>query len=155
MLMIVRHSRPISPISEPSRANTCDDCGGVMSCHASTGGACWAGCWATSALERSADPTRNRSAGIWLQVIYPLPQLLVHQRLTGPMAMRTATNDLSFDMAPLHLAIAQYRPKKGDAAANTKRIGEILAQAAALDPAADVVHFAETVLSGYFVEGAV
>jgi NAD+ synthetase len=58
-------------------------------------------------------------------------------------------------MAPLHLAIAQFRPKKGDVAANTKRIGEILAQASSLEPAPDVVHFAETVLSGYFVEGGV
>jgi NAD+ synthase (glutamine-hydrolysing) len=58
-------------------------------------------------------------------------------------------------MSRLHLAIAQFRPRKGDVAANTKRIGEILAQAASLEPAPDVVQFAETVLSGYFVEGAV
>ena len=58
-------------------------------------------------------------------------------------------------MPVLHLAIAQFRPRKGDVNGNTKRIGEILAQAAALDSAPDVVHFAETVLSGYFVEGAV
>jgi NAD+ synthase (glutamine-hydrolysing) len=58
-------------------------------------------------------------------------------------------------MSRLRLAIAQFRPRKGDVAANTKRIGEILAQAAALEPAPDVVHFAETVLSGYFVEGGV
>src|SRR5690349_6738731 len=58
-------------------------------------------------------------------------------------------------MSRIHLAIAQLRPRKGDVAGNTRRIGEILAQASALDPAPDVVHFAETVLSGYFVEGAV
>lgn len=58
-------------------------------------------------------------------------------------------------MPVLRLAIAQFRPRKGDVEGNTKRIGEILAQAAALDSAPDVVHFAETVLSGYFVEGAV
>lgn len=58
-------------------------------------------------------------------------------------------------MPVLRLAIAQFRPRKGDVEGNTKRIGEILAQAAALEPAPDVVHFAETVLSGYFVEGAV
>ncbi len=58
-------------------------------------------------------------------------------------------------MPPLHLAIAQFRPRKGDAPANLRRVGEILAQAAALDPAPDVVQFAETVVSGYFVEGGV
>jgi NAD+ synthetase len=58
-------------------------------------------------------------------------------------------------MAPLHLAIAQFRPRKGDVAANVRRIGEVLAQAAALEPVPDVVQFAETVLSGYFVEGGV
>jgi NAD+ synthase (glutamine-hydrolysing) len=58
-------------------------------------------------------------------------------------------------MSPVHLAIAQFRPRKGDVAANMKRLGEILAQASTLDPAPDVVQFAETVLSGYFVEGGV
>jgi NAD+ synthetase len=58
-------------------------------------------------------------------------------------------------MAPVHLAIAQFRPSKGDVAFNTKRIGEILAQATELTPTPHVVQFAETVLSGYFVEGAV
>lgn len=58
-------------------------------------------------------------------------------------------------MPVLHLAIAQFRPRKGDVDGNVKRIGEILAQAAALDQPPDVVHFAETVLSGYFVEGGV
>ena len=58
-------------------------------------------------------------------------------------------------MPVLHLAIAQFRPRKGDVDGNIKRIGEILAQAAALDQPPDVVHFAETVLSGYFVEGGV
>jgi len=58
-------------------------------------------------------------------------------------------------MAPVHLAIAQFRPSKGDVALNTRRIGEILAQATELTPTPHVVQFAETVLSGYFVEGAV
>ncbi|MDQ8164651.1 MAG: NAD+ synthase, partial [Gemmatimonadota bacterium] len=60
-----------------------------------------------------------------------------------------------FAMAPVHLAIAQFRPSKGDVALNTTRIGEILAQATELTPTPHVVQFAETVLSGYFVEGAV
>ena len=58
-------------------------------------------------------------------------------------------------MAVVHLAIAQFRPRKGDVDGNIRRMGEILAQAAALDPAPHVVQFAETVPSGYFVEGAV
>ncbi|MEA3247389.1 MAG: nitrilase-related carbon-nitrogen hydrolase, partial [Gemmatimonadota bacterium] len=58
-------------------------------------------------------------------------------------------------MSLLRLAIAQFRPRKGDVATNARRIGEILAQAASLEPRPDVVQFAETVLSGYFVEGAV
>ncbi|MBM4194998.1 MAG: NAD+ synthase [Gemmatimonadetes bacterium] len=55
----------------------------------------------------------------------------------------------------LRLALAQFRPDKGNVEANVRRIGEIVAQAAALDPAPHVVQFAETVLSGYFVEGGV
>jgi NAD+ synthetase len=58
-------------------------------------------------------------------------------------------------MTLLHLAIAQFRPRKGDLPGNLRRVGEVLAQAAALDPRPDVVQFPETALSGYFVEGAV
>jgi len=53
------------------------------------------------------------------------------------------------------LAIAQIRPKKGDYAANVARIGGVLAQVAALEPAVDLVAFPETATSGYFVEGGV
>ena len=55
----------------------------------------------------------------------------------------------------LRLAIAQFRPTKGDYAANLTRIGEVLAQVAALDPPPDLVVFPETATSGYFVEGGV
>ena len=58
-------------------------------------------------------------------------------------------------MPLLQIAIAQYRPRKGDLAGNFRRIGEVIAQSAALEPRPQVVHFAETVLSGYFVEGGV
>jgi NAD+ synthase (glutamine-hydrolysing) len=54
-----------------------------------------------------------------------------------------------------HIAIAQFRPQKGDIQGNLRRVGEVLAQAAALDPRPQVVQFPETVLSGYFVEGGV
>jgi NAD+ synthetase len=58
-------------------------------------------------------------------------------------------------MPRLHIAIAQFRPKKRDLAGNLARIGEVLAQASTLDPRPDVVQFPETAISGYFVEGAV
>ena len=53
------------------------------------------------------------------------------------------------------LALAQFQPRKGDHAGNLARIGEILAQAAALDPRPALVCFPETALSGYFLEGGV
>ena len=58
-------------------------------------------------------------------------------------------------MPLLHLAIAQFRPRKGDLPGNLRRAGAVLAQATALDPRPDVVQFPETTLSGYFVEGGV
>jgi NAD+ synthase (glutamine-hydrolysing) len=56
---------------------------------------------------------------------------------------------------PVTLAVVQFAPRKGDVAANLARIGRLLAEATADAPRPDVVHFAETVLSGYFVEGGV
>jgi NAD+ synthetase len=59
-------------------------------------------------------------------------------------------------LAPaLHLAVVQFRPRKGDYASNVARIGELLARSSALEPAPHVVHFPETAATGYFVEGAV
>jgi NAD+ synthase (glutamine-hydrolysing) len=58
-------------------------------------------------------------------------------------------------MPLLHLAIAQFRPRKGDVQGNIRRVGEVLAQAAALEPRPQVVQFPETTTSGYFVEGGV
>ncbi|MGH7655370.1 MAG: NAD(+) synthase, partial [Gemmatimonadaceae bacterium] len=58
-------------------------------------------------------------------------------------------------MPLLHIAIAQFRPRKGDVQGNLRRVGEVLAQAAALEPRPQVVQFPETALSGYFVEGGV
>src|SRR5688572_3984695 len=55
----------------------------------------------------------------------------------------------------LDLAIAQIRPRKGDYAANVARIGDVLATIAGLDPRPSLVQFAETAVTGYFVEGAV
>ena len=53
------------------------------------------------------------------------------------------------------LAIAQIKPTKGNYAANLEHIGGVLAQAAAITPALDVITFPETITSGYFVEGGV
>lgn len=58
-------------------------------------------------------------------------------------------------MPLLHIAIAQFRPRKGDVQGNLCRAGEVLAQAAALEPRPHVVQFPETTTSGYFVEGGV
>lgn len=56
---------------------------------------------------------------------------------------------------PLTLAVGQFAPRKGDVAGNIARMGRVCAQAATLEPRPQVVHFAETVVSGYFVEGGV
>src|SRR5579871_2853213 len=58
-------------------------------------------------------------------------------------------------MAVLQLALAQFAPRKGAYDANLKEIGAWLARAAAMDPRPEVIHFPETALSGYFLEGAV
>jgi len=55
----------------------------------------------------------------------------------------------------IDIAIVQFRPRKGDYAANVARIGELLAQVDSLTPRPSVVQFAETAATGYFVEGAV
>jgi NAD+ synthetase len=59
-------------------------------------------------------------------------------------------------MAPfVTLALAQFQPRKGDYSGNLARIGELLAQAVALDPRPQLVCFPEAALSGYFLEGGV
>lgn len=55
----------------------------------------------------------------------------------------------------LTLALVQFRPIKAALAANLDRIAALVAQAAALNPRPQLVVFAETVTSGYFVEGGV
>jgi len=58
-------------------------------------------------------------------------------------------------MADIRIALSQFRPTKGEYADNVARIGAVVTQAAALDPAPDLVVFPETATSGYFVEGGV
>lgn len=57
--------------------------------------------------------------------------------------------------APLRLALAQFRPRKGSYPANLAKIRDLMAQVAAQSPRPDVVCLPETALSGYFVEGGV
>ncbi|HEX9564959.1 MAG TPA: NAD(+) synthase [Gemmatimonadaceae bacterium] len=55
----------------------------------------------------------------------------------------------------VNVAIAQLHPHKGDYQGNLTRLREIFAQVRMLSPHPNVLHFPETVLSGYFVEGGV
>ena len=55
----------------------------------------------------------------------------------------------------IHLAVVQFKPRKGDYATNVARLAGIFSQLDALDPRPDVAVFAETALTGYFLEGGV
>ena len=56
---------------------------------------------------------------------------------------------------PLTVALLQFKPRKGDYAANLERLGELFAEVASLDPRPEVLHLPESALSGYFLEGGV
>jgi NAD+ synthetase len=56
---------------------------------------------------------------------------------------------------PVHLAIVQFKPRKGDYAANLAHLGEIFAQLDSLNPRPQVAFLPETAVSGYFLEGGV
>lgn len=55
----------------------------------------------------------------------------------------------------LRLGLAQFRPAKANYSANRSQVASLLAQAIAQDPRPDVLHFPETSLTGYFLEGGV
>ncbi|MBA2707712.1 MAG: NAD+ synthase [Gemmatimonadaceae bacterium] len=55
----------------------------------------------------------------------------------------------------VHLAIVQFKPRKGDYPANLARLGEIFAQLDSLTPRPQVAFLPETAVSGYFLEGGV
>ena len=55
----------------------------------------------------------------------------------------------------IHLVVVQFKPRKGDYATNLARLAGIFSQIDSLDPRPDVAVFAETALTGYFVEGGV
>ena len=58
-------------------------------------------------------------------------------------------------MQQLRVTVAQVRPRKGAYAENLRRVGGVLAQAAALDEPPQLLVFPETALTGYFIEGGV
>lgn len=55
----------------------------------------------------------------------------------------------------VHLAILQFKPRKGDYRGNVARLGGIFAQLDALTPRPHVAFLPETAVSGYFLEGGV
>ena len=55
----------------------------------------------------------------------------------------------------IHLVVVQFKPRKGDYAANLARLAGIFSQIDSFEPRPDVAVFAETALTGYFLEGGV
>jgi predicted amidohydrolase len=55
----------------------------------------------------------------------------------------------------VHLAIAQFRPRKADYRGNLARLGTLFAEVDALEPRPTVLCLPETALTGYFLEGGV
>src|SRR5919202_6189073 len=55
----------------------------------------------------------------------------------------------------VHLAIAQFRPRKADYRGNLARLKELFAEVDALEPRPAVLCLPETALTGYFLEGGV
>src|SRR3954468_6716749 len=55
----------------------------------------------------------------------------------------------------VHLALAQFRPRKGDYRGNLERLKAVFAQIDELEPRPMVLCLAESALTGYFLEGGV
>jgi NAD+ synthetase len=55
----------------------------------------------------------------------------------------------------VHLAIVQFKPRKGDYSGNLVRMGGVFAQLDSLNPRPQVAFLPETAVSGYFLEGGV
>src|SRR5256714_8622253 len=55
----------------------------------------------------------------------------------------------------VHLFVVQFKPRKGNYTANLARLSGIFSQIDSLEPRPQVAAFAETALTGYFVEGGV
>ena len=56
---------------------------------------------------------------------------------------------------PVHFAVAQIKPRKGEYRHNLARLGALFARAAAESPRPQLIHLPETALTGYFLEGGV
>ncbi len=69
--------------------------------------------------------------------------------MTPPGGYRT------FQRMTYNVTIAQFRPTKGDFGGTLDAVVETLVRAGQSDPAADLVVFPETALTGYFLEGGV
>src|SRR5580704_5208074 len=57
--------------------------------------------------------------------------------------------------SPIHVAVAQFCPSKGDYSGNLSRLGQIFAQVDAMSPRPMVLALPEAALTGYFLEGGV
>lgn len=55
----------------------------------------------------------------------------------------------------VHLAIVQFKPRKGDYKSNLARLPQVFSQIDSLEPRPQVAVFSETALTGYFVEGGI
>ena len=55
----------------------------------------------------------------------------------------------------VNVAVAQFRPRKGDYAGNLSRLGELFARLESVIPRPSVLVLPETALTGYFLEGGV
>ena len=55
----------------------------------------------------------------------------------------------------VHLALAQFQPRKADYQGNLGRLGDVVAQVTAMTPRPMVLCLPETALTGYFLEGGV
>ncbi len=56
---------------------------------------------------------------------------------------------------PVHIAVAQVKPRKGEYRHNLERLGALFARAAAESPRPQLIHLPEAALTGYFLEGGV
>jgi NAD+ synthase (glutamine-hydrolysing) len=56
---------------------------------------------------------------------------------------------------PIHLAVSQFNPKKGDYRFNLARLGELFAQLDGLSPRPQLLCLPESTPTGYFLEGGV
>ncbi|HEX8849284.1 MAG TPA: NAD+ synthase [Gemmatimonadaceae bacterium] len=56
---------------------------------------------------------------------------------------------------PVHLAIGQVHPRKGEYRRNLDRLGAMFARVVAESPQPQLLHLPETALTGYFLEGGV